>query len=117
MITIFFDSKNLFALGLILLLMSTKVLAIESPKYTVVYKDELVEYRQYEPYIVAETFVENSSSYRAASNEGFMRLFRYITGGNSSQLDIDMTAPVQQTAANEEIAMTCLLYTSPSPRD
>ncbi len=106
MITIFFDSKNLFALGLILLLMSTKVLAIESPKYTVVYKDELVEYRQYEPYIVAETFVENSSSYRAASNEGFMRLFRYITGGNSSQLDIDMTAPVQQTAANEEIAMT-----------
>ena len=106
MITIFSDSKNLFVLGFILLLMSTNVLAIESPKYTVVYQDELVEYRQYEPYIVAETFVENSSSYRAASNEGFMRLFRYITGGNSSQLDIDMTAPVQQTAANEEIAMT-----------
>ena len=106
MITIFFDSKTLLALGFILLLMSTKVLAIESPKYTVVYKDELVEYRQYEPYIVAQTFVENSSSYRAASNEGFMRLFRYITGGNSSQLDIDMTAPVQQTAGNEEIAMT-----------
>ena len=37
MITIFSDSKNLFALGFILLLMSTNVLAIESPKYTVVY--------------------------------------------------------------------------------
>tara|TARA_B100001146_G_scaffold80383_1_gene71337 strand:- start:2809 stop:3480 length:672 start_codon:yes stop_codon:yes gene_type:complete len=101
-----FNSKHLIALCLTLLLISTKALAIESPKYTVIYKDDVVEYRQYEPYIVAETFVDNSSSYRAASNEGFMRLFRYITGNNNSQSNIEMTAPVQQAAASEEIAMT-----------
>jgi hypothetical protein len=100
------NSKPAFAVSLVLLLMSTKAIAIESPEYTVIYKDDVVEYRQYEPYIVAETFVENSSSYRKASNEGFMRLFRYITGNNSSQSNIEMTAPVQLSATSEEIAMT-----------
>ena len=101
-----FNSKHLSALSLMLLLISTKTFAIESPKYTVIYKDEIVEYRQYESHLIAETLVDNSSSYRSASNEGFMRLFRYITGNNSSQSNIEMTAPVQQTAASEEIAMT-----------
>ena len=101
-----FNSKHLSALSLMLLLISTKTFAIESPKYTVIYKDEIVEYRQYESHLIAETLVDNSSSYRSASNEGFMRLFRYITGNNSSQSNIEMTAPVQQTAVSEEIAMT-----------
>ena len=78
-----FNSKHLSALSLMLLLISTKTFAIESPKYTVIYKDEIVEYRQYESHLIAETLVDNSSSYRSASNEGFMRLFRYITGNNS----------------------------------
>jgi hypothetical protein len=101
-----FNSKRLTVFSLMALLISTNALAIESPQYTIIYKDEVVEYRQYEPYLVAETFVDNTSSYRSASNEGFMRLFRYITGNNSSQSNIEMTAPVQQTAASEEIAMT-----------
>ena len=87
-------------------LMSNEAMAIESPQYTVVYTDGLVEYRQYEPYIVAETFVDNSVSYKPASNEGFMRLFRYITGNNIVQVDIDMTAPVQLSVVSEEISMT-----------
>jgi hypothetical protein len=99
-------SQRLVALCLIVLFMSSRALAIESPQYTVILKDGLVEYRQYQPYIVAETIVANSSSYRSVSNEGFMRLFRYITGSNSSHTKIEMTSPVQQTAVNEEIAMT-----------
>jgi hypothetical protein len=110
------NSKRLFAVSLMLLLMSTKSFAIESPKYTVIYKDDVVEYRQYEPYIVAETFVDNSSSYRKASNEGFMRLFRYITGNNSSQSNIEMTAPVQQSASSEEIAMTAPVQRVETPQ-
>ncbi len=109
------NSKRLFALCFTILLMSSKALAIESPVYTVIYKDEVAEYRQYESYIVAETFVDNSSSYRAASNEGFMRLFRYITGNNNSQSNIEMTAPVQQTAFSEEIAMTAPVQRTETP--
>jgi len=80
--------------------------AIEMPDYEVVYTDGSVEYRQYEPYIVAETVVKNSSSYRGSSNEGFMRLLRYITGANESQSDIAMTTPVQQKPPSEKIDMT-----------
>lgn len=99
-------SKRLLLLNLALLFISSEALAIESPQYTVLYEDDVVEYRQYEPYIVAETVVNSASSFGSASNEGFMRLFGYITGDNSSQLKLDMTAPVQQATASEEIAMT-----------
>lgn len=102
----FSDLKRTLTLSLMLVLMSSEAMAIESPQYTVVYTDESVEYRQYEPYIVAETFVDNSVSYKSASNQGFMRLFRYITGSNSVQVDIDMTAPVQLSSVSEEISMT-----------
>ena len=91
---------------LFLLMTAMNANAIETPDYEVVYTDGSVEYRQYEPYIVAETVVKDSSSYRGSSNEGFMRLFRYITGANESQTDIAMTAPVQQTPTNEKIDMT-----------
>jgi hypothetical protein len=99
-------SRCVFALFLIALAISSKALAIESPQYNVIFDDGIVEYRQYSPYIVAETLVESSSSYRSLSNQGFMRLFRYITGSNSSKTDIEMTSPVQQTVVNEKIAMT-----------
>ena len=92
--------------ALLLLMTTLKANAIEMPDYEVVYTDGSVEYRQYEPYIVAETVVKNSSSYRGSSNEGFMRLLRYITGANESQSDIAMTTPVQQTPPSEKIDMT-----------
>jgi len=106
MMKIFLKSKLLLPLNLALLLIASKALAIESPQYTVLYEGDVVEYRQYEPYIVAETVVNSSPSFGSASNEGFMRLFGYITGDNSSEVKLDMTAPVQQATAGEKIAMT-----------
>ena len=83
-------------------------MSLEQPDYTVVYKDGDVEYRQYEPYLVSETVIENAEDYNDAGNEGFRRLFRYITGANQSAAEIAMTAPVAQTrqVTGEKISMT-----------
>ncbi len=105
------NSKHLYTLSLMLLLISAKAFAIQSPQYTAIYKDKIVECRHYEPYLLAETFVENSYNYRSASNEGFMRLFGYITGNNNNLLNIEMAAPIQHSAINEKIAVT-----APVPR-
>ena len=97
-------------LGLVaLLLMANKSYGTEQPEYEVLHEEGRIEYRLYQPFIVAETEVSDEQRYGRASNEGFMRLFRYITGCNRSQADIAMTAPVQQSRnseAGEEIAMT-----------
>jgi hypothetical protein len=89
-----------------LLMMGENAMSLEQPDYTVIYKDGDIEYRQYEPYLVSETLIKNTGEYNDAGNEGFRRLFRYITGANESQAKIAMTAPVAQTPSSEKIAMT-----------
>ena len=81
-------------------------MSYEEPDYTVIYKEGGVEYREYAPYLVAETVIENVEDYKDAGNEGFRRLFGYITGNNRTQSEISMTVPVQQTSVNQKIAMT-----------
>jgi len=81
-------------------------MSLEQPDYSVVHRDGDIEYRQYEPYLVSETVIENVADYKVAGNEGFRRLFRYIAGGNQSSAKIAMTAPVSQAPTSEKIAMT-----------
>ena len=73
--------------------------AIERPVYTVLEKDGAMEIRQYEEYFVAQTEYDGSTS------EGFKRLFKYISGHNKAQLEIEMTAPVTRQDS-VEIEMT-----------
>lgn len=77
-------------------------MAIEQPSYRVIEQDGDFEIRQYESYLVAETLV--SGDFAEAGNEGFRRLFNYITGSNEARTGISMTAPVGQSS--QEIAMT-----------
>lgn len=87
-----------------LFLVVEESMAIERAKYTVVEKEGSFELRQYEPYIVAETIVEGD--FDEVGNEGFRRLFDYISGENRKQQSISMTAPVTQEAESEKISMT-----------
>ena len=85
-------------------LWSFPAMAIEEPAYTVVESEAPFEIRDYRSYVVAETFVEGT--FGDVGNEGFQRLFRYISGDNRGAEKISMTAPVEQEAAPAKIAMT-----------
>jgi hypothetical protein len=54
--------------------------------------------------LIAETEVE--AGFMNAGNIAFGRLFRYISGANTAQAEIAMTAPVEQSSQGEKIAMT-----------
>jgi hypothetical protein len=91
-------------LGVSSLLVAKSAMAIEKAKYTVVEKEDDFEIRQYDPQIVAETYVEGDL--REVGNEGFRRLYAYISGENTKKQSISMTAPVGQEVDSEKIAMT-----------
>ncbi|GLC45313.1 hypothetical protein PLESTB_000308500 [Pleodorina starrii] len=66
--------------------------AIETPKYTVLKRFKEYEIRRYEPYLVAEAPTGGGAG--PASGSGFADLARYLFGGNSAQLAMEMTTPV-----------------------
>ncbi|MGD8890503.1 MAG: heme-binding protein [Desulfobacterales bacterium] len=86
------------------LLVAKSTMAIEKAKYTVLEKEDSFEIRQYEPQIVAETYVEGTL--KDVGNAGFRRLYDYISGNNKKKQSISMTAPVGQEVSSEKIAMT-----------
>ncbi len=88
-----------------LLLGGSMALSLEQPDYTVIYQQDDIEYRQYDAYLVVETVIENDQGYKSAANEGFRRLFRYISGNNQKGDEISMTKPVQQVKTSETIAL------------
>ena len=91
-------------LGVSSLLVVKSAMAIEKAKYTVLDKENDFEIRQYDSQIVAETYVDGDLE--DVGNEGFRRLYGYISGDNQKKQSISMTAPVGQEAGSEKIAMT-----------
>ena len=76
----------------------------ESLKYTVQDKKDNIEFRSYEPALIAEVEVKGERD--EAINEGFRILAGYIFGNNLTKEKISMTTPVRQINASEKIAMT-----------
>ncbi len=100
--------------------------AYEEPSYEVIAQDGDFELRRYAPYLVAQTTVTGHSE--QASNEAFMRLFRYISGKSRRQVRPDdpkvaMTIPVTMDFTGGSTTMTFMvpeqysLETAPRPAD
>lgn len=86
-------------------------MAIGSPRYEVINKDNRFEIREYQDYIVAE--VEIDGDFTSALQKGFGVLADYIFGGNTTRSHIAMTAPVtEQTVTSEKIEMTAPVISS-----
>lgn len=79
--------------------------AIEEPRYELLDKVGDVEIRHYQPVIQATTVIPPSGG------NGFRRLAGFIFGGNSENMSIAMTAPVQENLSGEGRAMA---FTLPS---
>ncbi len=77
----------------------------EQPNYEVLLRDEAIEIRRYDPYLIARTTV--TGDYETNGREGFDRLGGYIFGNNRGSSKIAMTSPVLQSpSGGEKIAMT-----------
>ncbi len=99
-----------FIISMLLLSGGTICMAIEEPSYKVLKSDGKIEIREYQSYIIAETFI-SSPDMDDASTAAFKKLFKYISGNNSSKSDIAMTAPVT-TTRSEKIEMTAPVSTT-----
>ena len=84
-----------------LLLIGGPVMSLEEPEYKVVHEQDGIEYRQYDAYIITQTTIDSTEDYSSASSIGFKRLFRYISGHNTLQADVKMTAPVSQAPVSQ----------------
>jgi len=76
---------------------------VPEPAHKVMSKNEGYEVREYAGYLLAETTV--SGPWKEALNEGFRRLFSYISGNNEGSSKVEMTAPVL-SGEPEKISMT-----------
>jgi len=76
----------------------------ETPKYSVIKKQNEIEIRQYPAYVQAEVVIDEKL-YQSAIQKGFGVLAGYIFGNNFSKQKIEMTSPVQ-ASQSEKIAMT-----------
>ena len=75
-------------------------MATETPDYKVLVQDGKFEVREYP----ALTLVRTS-----AGDGDFMRLFRYISGGNAAEQKIAMTAPVLMKHGGENAGMSFIV--------
>jgi hypothetical protein len=90
----------------------------EQQPYELVRRYPHFELRRYPAHVVAE--VQVNATFDRAGNAAFRRLFNYISGGNSAQQKVAMTAPVIQeqhaTGPSQKLAMTApVLQSGPLP--
>jgi len=86
----------------------------ETPKYSIIKKQNEIELRQYPGHIQAEVSIAEKD-YKSAIEKGFSFLAGYIFGNNISRQKIEMTTPVQ-VSQSQKIAMTTPVTVTGSDR-
>jgi len=88
-------------------------MAIEQPKFKIIQKEDNIEVREYEGYIVASV-TTSAENHARAGNQGFSPLANYIFGGNKVNQKMPMTAPVltKQAATGKKLPMTVPVLTT-----
>lgn len=78
----------------------------EQPSFVVIDQvTENLQIRRMKAIVAVETTV-NIADYGQSRNVAFKRLFDYISGTNRTQLDVEMTVPVESSYTSEQISMT-----------
>lgn len=93
-----------FALFLIAGCSAVGIRTSEEAEYKVLVQEGVIQIREYEPYVIAETLV-NNKNYGEAGRLGFRRLFAYISGKNQGDREISMTAPVIAQMQNAPVGV------------
>lgn len=89
--------------------LSTSRAATESAPYSVVEKDGAFEIREYQALKLAKVSMPASDPKSATMDGAFMKLFRYIDGGNESGEKIAMTTPVLMRRDAQERSMSFVM--------
>ena len=90
-----------------LIFFSLQIMATEEPEFSLLYKENNFEIREYSPRIIAQ--VRISGDFDEASSAGFRSLADFIFGNNlinNESKKISMTAPVIAEPISEIIPMT-----------
>ena len=90
--------KRLLLLIVIATFPGANAMALEEPQYEVLTRIGDIEFRHYEPYIVAEVTVSRD-------NQAFRILAGYIFGDNAEQEKMQMTAPVERRDRDHAFVM------------
>ena len=96
----FSPMRQILAL-LILTLTGATAMALEEPSYEVLLTVGDVEFRRYDPYMLAEVTVDGDSQDRRA----FQILAGYIFGDNNESEKMNMTAPVETRGSDYAFVM------------
>ena len=96
-------------------LVGADALALEEPSYEVLSSVGDIEFRRYEPYVVAEVSVDGEAPDRRA----FKILAGYIFGDNAQGEKMNMTAPVETRGSDHAFVMErkYSLQSLPRPND
>ena len=81
-------------------LLSVSVHSIEALGYAVLASEGDIEIRKYEPHLLASVRV--TGDFEDAGSKAFRPLFKFISGENTSDSKIAMTAPVIQSSDDSE---------------